>query len=93
MNEYTRHLLAVGLVVISAVLANPCYAQTVDSKDDITNDTSITSQPISNSDNLSKNKSELPSDTVSQANLEKATIANSNPRIPITSRIFPTMQQ
>ena len=93
MNQYTRHLLAFGLVVISAVLANPCHAQTSDNKDDITNDTLSTSQPTTNSDNLSKNKSELPSDTVSQANLGKTAIANPNPRIPIYSRIFQSMQQ
>jgi hypothetical protein len=93
MNQYTRHLLAFSLVVISAVLANPCLAQTVDSKDDITNDTSSTLQPIANSDNLSKNKSELPSSNVSQANSEKTTVSDPNPRIPIYSRIFQTMQQ
>ena len=93
MNQYTRHLLAFGLVVISALLTNPCQAQTSDNKDDITNDTLSISQPIANSDNLDKNKSEIPSENVSQANSEKTAIVNPNPRIPIYSRIFQTMQQ
>jgi hypothetical protein len=93
MKKYTSHLLTLSLVVTSAALANPCYAQTVDSKENINNDTSITSEPISESNNSSQNKSELPSENVSQANPQKATTNNLNPRIPIYSRIFPALQQ
>jgi hypothetical protein len=93
MKKYTSQLLALSLVTTSAALANPCYAQIVDSKENITNDTSITSEPISDSNNSNKNKSEQPSENVTQANSEKTTINNLNPRIPIYSRVFPALQQ
>ncbi len=92
MYQYTRYLLAFGLVVTSAALANPCHAQTVDSTNDITNDASMM-QSILESYNSSENKSELPSDAISQATPQTTTVTNPNPRIPIPSRIFPSMQQ
>jgi hypothetical protein len=93
MKKYINHLLALSLVTTSAALVNPCYAQTVDNKENITNDTSITSEPTSESNNSGQNKSELPSENVSQANPQKTPTINLNPRIPIYSRVFPALQQ
>ncbi|MEA5570940.1 hypothetical protein [Calothrix sp. UHCC 0171] len=98
MYKYTTHLLALGLVASSAMVLNPCYAQTAtqsrDGESSNLEKLPAVSQGSSESENnSSQDKSVLSSDTVSQASPESTTVANSNPRIPISSRIFPTMQQ
>jgi hypothetical protein len=101
MHQYTRYLLAFGLAVSSAMAINPCNAQTLVEISDNSADNKVVTESISNVDanqssvskssaNSSANKSVVPSDAVSQADGVSKPI---NPRIPISSRIFPSMQQ
>lgn len=88
MRQYIPYLL---IPIVASVLVSPCQAQTtIDNKDSNTNKTLTTSQPNSNIDT---NKSNTPTDTISQAATQSTATANLNPRIPIPSRIFPSMQQ
>ncbi len=88
MRQYIPYLL---IPVVASALISPCQAQTtVDNKDSNTNKTLTTPQPNSNIDT---NKSTTPTDTISQATTQNKATANLNPRIPIPSRIFPSMQQ
>jgi len=92
MYKYISCLLTFGVVVSSAMLLKPCYAETVNpsSDSDITSleNTSAVSQPNLESENNS-NKDKA----VSQASPGSETVKNPNPRIPIGSRVFPSMQQ
>jgi hypothetical protein len=93
MHKYTSRLLAFGLVVSSAMALNPCSAQTVNQSSD--SEASSLKNPSAGEQVSSEteDKSVLPANTVSQASPEKATVKIANPRIPISSRVFPSMQQ
>jgi hypothetical protein len=94
MHRHTCFLLFFGIVVSSTMLVSPCRAQTATNSIDNSGDKTLqTPQSASKTDINNPDKSSIPSDTVSQASTEKAVTSASNPRIPIASRIFPSMQQ
>ncbi|RUT02776.1 hypothetical protein DSM106972_056960 [Dulcicalothrix desertica PCC 7102] len=95
MHRQTRYLLALGIAASTTMAVNPCHAQTVtDNVDNSSDKELLAPQPASNQNITNPtDKSLTPSNAVSQTSVEKAAIPNVNPRIPISSRIFPAMQQ
>lgn len=95
MHRHTRYLLALCIAAGSTMIINPCRAQTAANNADNSDDKALLNpQPASKTDiNNPTDKSVIPSDAVSQTSTENAATPNINPRIPIPSRIFFTMQQ
>lgn len=94
MHRQTRYLLALGIAASTTMAVNPCHAQTVTDNVDNNDETLLAPQPASNQNiNNSTDKSLTPSDAVSQTSAQSIPKPNINPRIPISSRIFPALQQ
>jgi Tfp pilus assembly protein PilE len=100
MHQFNHHLLTLVLIVSSAAIAMPSYAQNVKELNRDNNDNNVIS--ISSQNDVATEQNVQPqlgnqSDSSNKdlaANTEKS-VTNRNPRIPIFSKIFPvpSMQQ
>jgi hypothetical protein len=95
MYQYLRNLLAFVFVTSYACVLTPCQAQTsIESNSENINTISATDKIPSDLTDSSNNKPVVSEDSISQVSSGNPNpVNNPNTRIPISSRIFPTMQQ
>jgi hypothetical protein len=98
MYQYLRNLVAFVFVTSYACVLTPCQAQTsIESNSENINTISVTDKipsNLSDSSNTINSQPIVSEDSISQVSSGNPNpVNNPNPRIPISSRIFPTMQQ